>query len=70
LAQVEDLLARLQKLDPRLRKVVELRAFEGMTVEEAAGLMACSVRTVHKYWSFAKHWLANELEDANDCSER
>ena len=61
LAEVEDLLHRLHNLDPKLRTVVELRAFEGMTVAETAGRMGCSPRTVHKYWSFAKHWLAVEL---------
>jgi len=61
LTQVEDLLTRLQKLDSRLRTVVELRAFEGKTAEETALAMACSLRSVHKYWSFAKRWLASEL---------
>jgi len=61
LTEVEDLLERLQKLDSRLRAVVELRAFEGKTAEEAAAAMNCSLRTVHKYWSFAKRWLASEM---------
>jgi RNA polymerase sigma factor (TIGR02999 family) len=66
LAQVEDLLERLQKLDPKLRTVVELRAFEGKTADETAELMACSERTVHKYWSFARHWLASEFKHSGD----
>jgi RNA polymerase sigma factor (TIGR02999 family) len=61
LTEVEDLLGRLQKLDPRLRTVVELRVFEGKTAEETAAAMLCSLRTVHKYWSFARRWLASEL---------
>jgi len=61
LTEVEDLLERLQKVDPRLRTVVELRVFEGKTAEETAATMACSPRTVHKYWSFDKRWLASEL---------
>ena len=63
LAEVDDLLERLRKMDPRLRTVVELRAFEGKTVDEAAELMGCSLRTVHRCWKFAKHWLACELGD-------
>lgn len=63
LSEVEDLLERLQKLDPKLRTVVELRVFEGKTADETAAAMACSPRTVHKYWSFARRWLASELGD-------
>jgi RNA polymerase sigma factor (TIGR02999 family) len=65
LVEVEDLLERLRKLDPRLRTVVELRVFEGKTADETAAAMACSARTVHKYWSFARRWLASEL---GECS--
>jgi RNA polymerase sigma factor (TIGR02999 family) len=61
LTDVEDLLERLQRLDPKLRTVVELRVFEGKTADETAAAMACSPRTVHKYWSFARRWLASEL---------
>jgi RNA polymerase sigma factor (TIGR02999 family) len=61
LAQVEDLLERLRKIDPRMRTVVELRVFEGKTADEAAEAMGCSVRSVHTYWRFATHWLSKEL---------
>lgn len=66
LAQVEELLQGLEKLDPRLRTVVEVRAFEGKTAEEAAAVMGCSPRTVHKYWSFARRWLASKLREPSD----
>jgi RNA polymerase sigma factor (TIGR02999 family) len=61
LAEVDDLLDRLKKMDPRLRTVVELRAFEGKTTDEAAQAMGCSPRTVDRCWNFARHWLASEL---------
>lgn len=61
LAQIEDFLERLQKLDSRLRTVVEMRVFEGKTAEETAAAMGCSPRSVHKYWSFARRWLASEF---------
>ena len=61
LTEVEDLLERLEKLDPRLRRVVELRLFEGKTADETAVAMGCSARSVHKYWSFARRWLASEF---------
>jgi RNA polymerase sigma factor (TIGR02999 family) len=66
LCQVEDLLERLRRIDPRLRAVVELRVFEGRTADEAAEVMDCSPRTFHKYWSFARHWLANELGESDE----
>src|SRR5688572_20502187 len=68
LAEVEDLLNRLKKMDPRLRDVVELRAFEGKTTEEAAKVMGCSTRTVERCWNFARHWLASELGNSSDLA--
>ena len=70
LAQIEDLLERLQKLDPRLRTVVELRVFEGKTADETAAAMECSPRTVHKFWSFARRWLASEFGEPLSSGER
>jgi RNA polymerase sigma factor (TIGR02999 family) len=64
LAEIEDFLQRLQKLDPRLRTVVELRVFEGKTADETAAAMGCSPRSVHKYWSFARRWLASDFGEA------
>lgn len=58
---VEGLLGRLETIDPRIRTVVELRVFEGMTGEEIGERMGCSSRTVGTYWSFAKRWLETEL---------
>jgi len=65
LAEVEQLLNRLQALDARLRRVVEFRVFEGKTADETAAAMGCSPRAVHNYWSFARRWLASELGRAN-----
>lgn len=70
LAQIEDFLERLRKLDPRLRTVVELRVFEGKTADETAAAMGCSPRTVHKCWNFARRWLATELGDPLSPAER
>jgi RNA polymerase sigma factor (TIGR02999 family) len=58
---VEGLLSELAKLDPRLRLVVELRVFEGMTAEEIASRIGCSARSVGTYWTFARKWLASKL---------
>jgi RNA polymerase sigma factor (TIGR02999 family) len=54
-------LDRLTELDPRQAKVVELRYFGGLTVEEAAEVLAVSPKTVKRDWSVARAWLKREL---------
>jgi RNA polymerase sigma factor (TIGR02999 family) len=55
-------LDRLATLDPRQAKVVELRYFGGMTVEEAARVLGVSEKTVKRDWSVARAWLRRELD--------
>ena len=54
---LDDALTQLQKLDERLSKVVELRYFSGLTVEETAEVLSVSPKTVKNDWSLAKAWL-------------
>ena len=61
LQEIEDALNRLGAIDPRIRSVVEMKVFEGLTGEEIARQLDCAPITVARYWSFAKHWLADEL---------
>lgn len=61
LREVEDLLTRLGAIDPTLRAVVEMKAFEGLSREEIAGRLGCSVRTVARQWEFAQHWLKQAI---------
>jgi RNA polymerase sigma factor (TIGR02999 family) len=61
LCEIEDLLNRLGAIDTRLRAVVEMKAFEGLSQEEIAGRLHCSVRTVARHWDFAQHWLRQNL---------
>lgn len=61
LQTVEGLLSELADVDPRLRSVVELRVFEGMTAEEIGSRIGCSARSVGTYWSFARKWLSSKL---------
>jgi RNA polymerase sigma factor (TIGR02999 family) len=58
---VEQTLSRLAAIDPKLRTVVELRVFEGLTGEEIAQRLGCSPRSAANYWAFARNWLAKEL---------
>jgi RNA polymerase sigma factor (TIGR02999 family) len=61
---VEQLLSRLGVIDPKLRCVIEMRVFEGLTGDEIAQRLSCSPRTVANLWTFAKRWLSRELAGA------
>jgi RNA polymerase sigma-70 factor (ECF subfamily) len=54
-------LQRLQDVDPGLAEIVELRAFGGLTIEEAALAMKVSPSTAKREWRTAKAWLTREL---------
>jgi RNA polymerase sigma factor (TIGR02999 family) len=55
-------LDRLESLDPRQARVVELRYFGGLTIEETADALAVSPATVKTDWSLARAWLFTQLE--------
>ena len=55
-------LNRLEEIDPRQARIVELRFFSGLTVEETAVAIAVSPETVKREWKTARLWLARELE--------
>lgn len=61
LREVEDLLNRLGSMDPTLRLVVEMKAFEGLSREEIGARLGCSVRSVARHWEFAQHWLQQNM---------
>ncbi|HXU46932.1 MAG TPA: sigma-70 family RNA polymerase sigma factor [Thermoanaerobaculia bacterium] len=54
-------LDRLAAEEPRLARLVEVRFFGGLNVEEAAAVLDCSPRTVKRDWAFARAWLLQEL---------
>ena len=59
---VDEALARLAAQDPDQARVVELRFFGGLSVEETAHVMDRSARTVKRDWRMAKAWLFRELQ--------
>ena len=65
LIALNDALTRLEALDERKSKVVELRFFGGLSVEEAAEVLKVSPITVMRDWQFAKAWLAREMQNGN-----
>ena len=62
LLDIDEALATLKRVDARKAKVVELRFFGGLTVEETAAVLDVSSDTVLNDWRFAKAWLLRELE--------
>lgn len=63
LLELEDLLARLEALDSALARIVELRFFAGLTIEDTALALATSTATVERGWRAARAWLRVALED-------
>ncbi len=59
---LDSALTRLHEHDPRAAKLAELRAFAGLSLEEAAEALAISPATAKRDWLYAKLWLARELE--------
>ena len=63
-AALDDALNALEAIDARKAKVVEMRFFGGMTVEETAVALRLSAGTIKNDWRLAKAWLARELGDS------
>lgn len=61
LAALNDALDRLERLDPRKARVVELRFFGGLSLEESAEALNVSTDTIGRDWRAAKAWLTREL---------
>lgn len=61
LMKLDEALDRLSKLDARQSRIVELRYFGGMSVEETSEVLGVSPKTVKRDWSVAKAWLHGEL---------
>lgn len=58
-------LERLARLDPGLARIVELRAFGGLTIDEAAHVLDVSASTAKRDWRTARAWLMRELTAAS-----
>ena len=74
LIQLDDALECLERVDRQQARVVELRFFGGLTVEETAEALSISPRTVKRDWAVARAWLHGELSNRdgsnrNSCQE-
>ena len=61
LVQLDEALAALAQLDARKAKVVEMRFFGGLSIEEIAEVLKLSEKTVLRDWSMARAWLSREI---------
>ncbi|MCC6161755.1 MAG: sigma-70 family RNA polymerase sigma factor [Acidobacteria bacterium] len=66
LVALDTVLERLAALDPRQARIVELRFFGGLTVDETAALIGTSTRTIKRDWQMARAWLRRELARIDD----
>lgn len=70
LLAMDQALATLESENPRQCRIVEMRAFAGMTVEEIAEVMECSAATIKRDWAAAKRRLFFELTHRKDKEDR
>jgi RNA polymerase sigma factor (TIGR02999 family) len=64
LPALDEALSRLELIDPEQARIVELRFFAGLTVEEAADALGLSPATLKRRWSLARAWLFRELSSS------
>jgi RNA polymerase sigma factor (TIGR02999 family) len=64
LPALDEAIDRLEQIDAEQAKIVELRYFAGMSVEEAADAMGMSPATLKRRWTLARAWLHRELSDS------
>ena len=63
LPALDEALSRLEAIDPEQAKIVELRYFMGLGIEETADLMGISPATLKRRWALARAWLFRELSN-------
>ena len=61
LVALDEALTRLAAIDPQQSRIVELRYFSGLSVEETAEVLGVSSRTVNRDWNVAKAWLRQQI---------
>jgi len=67
---LDEALEKLAQFDARQSRVVELRFFGGLTVEETATVLGISAKTVKREWSMAKAWLYGEIKERDGHDAR
>jgi RNA polymerase sigma factor (TIGR02999 family) len=68
LIAIDEALQKLTEELPVCGKLVKLRFFTGLTLDQAAECLEISERTADRYWAFARAWLYNQLRDSSDSA--
>jgi RNA polymerase sigma-70 factor (ECF subfamily) len=66
---LDEALDALSKFDPLQARIVELRFFSGLNIEETADVIGVSASTVKREWAVAKAWLARRLDDEDSTGQ-
>ena len=66
LIALDQALTRLEQLDGRQARIVEMRYFTGLSIEETAEVLSISPATVKREWTMARAWLRSELVPTSD----
>jgi RNA polymerase sigma factor (TIGR02999 family) len=66
---IDDALNELTERDPQQSRIVELRFFAGLTVEETAAVLSISPATVKRDWSMARAWLSRQIKRGESGSK-
>jgi RNA polymerase sigma factor (TIGR02999 family) len=67
---LDEALGRLERLDQEMARVVKLRYFAGLTVDEAAACLGISSRSVNRHWVGARAWLQREINGSQAAARR
>jgi RNA polymerase sigma factor (TIGR02999 family) len=67
---VDEALSKLATREPVIARLVELRFFAGLTLEEAAAHLNISHRTAYRHWAYARAWLRRELDRSGPRNPR
>lgn len=67
LVVLDDALTRLAELDPRQSRIIEMRFFGGLSLEETAAVLDISLATVKREWASARAWMRRELSKDRDA---
>jgi RNA polymerase sigma factor (TIGR02999 family) len=65
LLALDEALKGLAKLDPQQSRIVELRFFGGLSIEDTSRVLGISPATVKRHWTTARAWLHNEINGAS-----
>lgn len=68
LIALNDAMERLEKLDPRKVRIIEMRFFAGLSLEQVSAVLDVSLATIKRDWQFTRRWLATQLAPSKPAS--